>query len=92
MLERENGKTVVINPGLPSRLSASDVETLQTFQRYDTANESKLYRAVNQLARLQRMRLDDKTPRPPAVNGSIQHDVDGVASFGNSAKQTVTQK
>ena len=54
LLEREHGKTVVLDPGLPARLSASDVETLQTFQRYETANENKLYRALNQLERLQR--------------------------------------
>jgi hypothetical protein len=53
---------VVVNLGLPARLSASGVETLQTFQRYETAIENKLFRALKQLERLQRMRRGDKIP------------------------------
>ncbi|SRR6266849_2390385 len=64
MFERDYGKTVVLDPGLPARLSASDVETLQKFQRYETAIENKLYRALNQLERLQRMRRGDKLSAP----------------------------
>lgn len=71
LLERYNGKTVVLDPGLPARLSASDVEILQQFQRYETANENRLYRALNQLERLQRMRKGDKIPTPGALDVNV---------------------
>ena len=87
LLEREHGKTVVVDPGLPARLSASDVETLQTFQRYETANENKLYRALNQLERLQRARKGDKIPAPAALDANVHRDGNDVASFGNSTPE-----
>jgi hypothetical protein len=62
MVERSHGTTMVLDPGLPARLSASAVERLLTFQRYETAVENKLVRALNQLERLQRMRRGDTTP------------------------------
>jgi hypothetical protein len=83
MLERDYGKTEVIDPGLPARLSASDIETLQTFQRYDTANESKLYRALNQLERSQRMRGGGKIPAPASLDVNVHRDSDDVGSFGD---------
>jgi hypothetical protein len=51
--------TETVDPGLPARLPAAAVETLLTFQRYETAAENKLYRALHQLERLQRMRRGD---------------------------------
>jgi hypothetical protein len=84
MLERDYGKTVVLDPGLPARLSASDVETLvEKFQRYETAIENKLYRALNQLERLQRMRRGDKIPAPASLDVNVHHEHDDVGSFGN---------
>jgi hypothetical protein len=62
MVDRMNPTTVVLDPGLPARLSASAVETLLTFQRYETAAEHKLDRALRQLERLQRMRRSNTTP------------------------------
>jgi len=84
MVDRSRGTTVVLDPGLPERLSAPDVETLLTFQRYETAIENKLYRALNQLERLQRMRRVDKISAPAAVDVNVHHEYDRVASFGNS--------
>ena len=84
MIERDYGKTVVLDPGLPARLSASNLETLLTFQRYETAIENKLYRALNQLERLQRMRRGDKIPPPTSLDIAVHREGDDVASFGNS--------
>ena len=64
LIERYSGKTEVIDPGLPSRLSVSDVGDLQRLLRYETSIENKLYRAVNQLERLRRTRHGDKIPAP----------------------------
>jgi hypothetical protein len=83
MVERDYGKTVVLDPGLPARLSASNIETLQKFQRYETAIENKLYRALNQLERLQRMRRGDKIPAPATADVIVHHE-GALASFGNS--------
>jgi hypothetical protein len=87
MLERMNGKTVVLDPGLPARLSVSDVEELQKLQRYETAIENKLYRALHELERIQRMRRGDKIPAPASLDVNAHHDSDGVASFGNSGHE-----
>ncbi len=84
MFERDYGKTVIIDPGLPARLSASDVETLQKFQRYETAIENKLYRALNQLERSQRMRHGDKISAPAVVDVNVHQQGNALASFGNS--------
>jgi hypothetical protein len=62
MVDRMNPTTVVLDPGLPARLSASAVETLLTFQRYETSAENRLDRALRQLERLQRMRCSNTTP------------------------------
>lgn len=86
IVEQDYGKTVVVDPGLPCRLGASAIEILiNTCLRYETANENKLYRALNQLERLQRMRRGDKIPAPAAADVNIHHEGTGVASFGNSA-------
>jgi hypothetical protein len=87
MVDRMQPTTVTLDPGLPSRLSASKVETLLTFQRYETAIENKLYRALNQLERLQRMRRGDKIPAPAALDVNVHHDRDDVASFGKMTEK-----
>jgi hypothetical protein len=84
MVKQTHGTTVVLDPGLPASLSASDVETLLTFQRYETAIENKLYRALNQLERLQRVRRGDKIPAPASLDVNVHREGEGVASFGNS--------
>jgi hypothetical protein len=86
MVDRMNGTTVVLDPGLPARLSAFDVDPLLTFQRYETAIQNKLYRALNQLERLQRIRRGDKIPAPAAVDVNVHREGEGVAPFGNSQR------
>ena len=47
----------VIDEGLPAAVGAvSAINLVSGFQRYETALENKLYRAINQLERLQRTR------------------------------------
>lgn len=79
-----NGKTVVVDPGLPAPLPESAVEHLVgRFQRYETAIENKLYRAMNQLERLQRLRLGEKLPAPATLDMGVHLDQEPLASFGN---------
>jgi hypothetical protein len=56
----------------PATLSApSAVNLVSGFQRYETAIESKLYRAINQLERLQRARQGEFVPAPESLDVSI---------------------
>jgi hypothetical protein len=74
LMLRHGGTTEVIEAGLPARLGVADVEELQKFQRYETAIENKLYRALNQLERLQRMRRGDQLPAPASLDVSIHRE------------------
>ena len=62
----------VIDEGLPAAIGAvSAVNLFSGFQRYETAIENKLYRAINQLERLQRTRRGEFVPAPQTVDLSI---------------------
>jgi hypothetical protein len=64
--------TTIVEPGLPAAVGARGAITLVTgFQRYETAIESKLYRAINQLERLQRTRRGEFVPPPQTLDVSI---------------------
>ena len=70
-----NGKSVVIEPGLPARLSAGAVDALaNTFARYETAIENRLFRALNQLERMQRIRRGEAIPAPVSADVAIHGD------------------
>ena len=74
----------VIEPGLPALMSGTSVEALAvTFQRYESAMENKLYRAMNQLERLQRMRQGEHVSAPASVDVAVHAGGKTVASFGN---------
>lgn len=76
MLAEMEAKTVVLDPGLPARLSADAVDALaNTFARYETMTENRVYRALNQLERMQRLRRGEKLPLPASG--------EPLASFGN---------
>jgi hypothetical protein len=63
----------VAEPGPPAIVTALRAMNLVSgFQRYETAIENKLYRAINQLARLQRRRHGEFVPAPETVDVSIQ--------------------
>jgi hypothetical protein len=57
----------------------------ELYQRYETAIENKLYRALNQLERLQRIRRGDQIPAPGAVDVNVHQDGKDMGSFGNSS-------
>ena len=70
----------VVEPGLPAAVGALGAMTLASgFQRYETALENKLYRAINQLERLQRMRRGEFVPPPETMDVSIQARPEGEA-------------
>jgi hypothetical protein len=48
-------------------------EVLDKIQRYETKLERQLYRAMNQLERLQRMRRGEVVPPPPTMEVSERH-------------------
>jgi hypothetical protein len=65
------------DPGLPPAVSALGAINLATgFQRYETAIENKLYRAINQLERLQLRRQGEFVPAPEAVDVSLHLDAE----------------
>jgi hypothetical protein len=64
--------TAIVEPGLPAAVGARSAIILVTgFQRYETAIENKLYRAINQLERLQRSRGGEFVPPPETLDVSI---------------------
>lgn len=84
-LEAFAGKIVVIDPGIPAPLNTDVVDSLiGKFQRYETAIENKLYRALHELERLQRGRKGEKLPIPATVDVGLHSANEHLASFGNS--------
>jgi hypothetical protein len=70
----------IVDPGLPAPMPSGTVQTLfNLYQRYETANENQFYRALHELERVQRLRLDERVPPPttPEVTGG---DTDNPAS------------
>jgi hypothetical protein len=62
----------VIDPGLPAAVDAvSAINLVSGLQRYETAIENELYRAIGQLERLQRARLGEFVPVPQTVDVSV---------------------
>jgi hypothetical protein len=83
-LEEFAGKLVVIDPGIPALLKTDALDSLiGKFQRYETAIENKLYRALHELERLQRGRKGEKLPVPATVDVGLHGDKEHLASFGN---------
>jgi hypothetical protein len=83
-LQEFTGKLVVIDPGIPAPLKTDAIDSLiGKFQRYETAIENKLYRALHELERLQRGRKGEKLPAPATVDVGLHSDNEHLASFGN---------
>ena len=75
--------TTVIDEGLPARMPAEGMEQLmRTFHRYETALENKMYRALHQLERRQRMRRGECLPAPLNMHVDVHGDKP-IGSFGN---------
>jgi hypothetical protein len=64
-----------INRGLEITFSSIPLDTpaFSAVQRYETAIENKLYRAINQLERLQRIRKGEPVPAPQSVDVSLHN-------------------
>jgi len=70
----------VVDPGMPVAVSAlSAINLVSGFQRYETAIENKLYRAINQLERWQRARRGEFVPAPEILDVSINSRPDREA-------------
>src|SRR5438093_883536 len=70
----------------PAPVASEKFEPLvKTFQRYDTALENKLFRAMHEVERLRRMRLGEQLPAPVAVDVSVHTDPRGLDSFAECA-------
>ena len=83
-LETMLGRTAVIDPGLPARIPADALGVLaNTIARYETAIENRLFRALNQLERMQRLRQGEKIPLPVSLDFAVHVDGQPLASFGN---------
>lgn len=66
-----------IDWGWQPRLEVAEVGHLtDTFQRYETAVESKLFRTLHELERLQRMRRGELLPAPVAMEVSVHEEED----------------
>jgi hypothetical protein len=79
------GEPEIIEPGLPAAIGAlSAVNLVAGFQRYETGIENKLYRAINQLERLQRMRRGEYVPAPQALDVSLHSGPENMGSLGRS--------
>jgi len=80
----------LIDPGLPAAVNSEKFEPLvKIFQRYDTALENKLFRAMHEVERLQRMRLGEQLPAPVAVDVSVHTDPRGLDSFAECADKAL---
>ena len=64
--------------GLSTAIGAlSSINLVSGFQRYETAIENKLYRAIHELERRQRMRKGEYVPAPQSVDVSIHSEREG---------------
>ena len=87
MLEARNSERVVVDPGLPARLSTEAVDALVSkFGRYETQAENRLIRHLHELERLQRLRQGENIPAPASVDVAIHAEGQAVASFGNEQR------
>lgn len=70
----------VVESGRPATVTAlSAMNLVSGFQRYETAIENKLYRAISQLERLQRTRKGEFVPPPETIDVSIHSQSRGEA-------------
>jgi hypothetical protein len=59
--------------------SLGAINLISGFQRYETAIENKLYRALSQLERLQRMRKAEFVSAPESIDVAIHSRPEGEA-------------
>jgi len=72
-------KGALLDPGLPAALTFVSAQRLVSiYQRYETAIDLRLFRALHELERLQRMRKGERLAAPVAVD-VIVHADPGIA-------------
>ena len=77
-----------IDPGLPTRVNRENFEPLvNTFQRYDTALENKVFREMHELERLRRMTKGEQLTAPDVVDVTVHSDSAELDSFPESAEK-----
>ncbi len=82
----------LIDPGLPPPVNSENFAPLvNTFLRYDTALENKLFRAMHELERLRRMRDGEQLPAPATVDVNIHADPRGADSFAESSDKAALE-
>ena len=73
-------ESTIIDPGVPAAVGTLGAMSLASgFQRYESAIENKLYRAINQLERLQRTRKGEFVPPPQTIDVAIHSRAEGEA-------------
>jgi hypothetical protein len=78
--------TEVIDEGLPAHVSMDTIDQInRTIVRYESAAEHKLFRWLNQLERLQRLRRGENVPAPATIDVNVHQQGTALGSFGNSA-------
>ena len=82
----------LVDPGSPAPMQCGSVQPLVSlYQRYMTAIEQQLYRALHELERLQRMRRGEHLPAPAAVDVTVHAEPHGPDSFGESSNKPVLE-
>jgi hypothetical protein len=75
------GETVVINKGYKPTITDDDIQKLmEIYSRYETTIENRLFRAIHELERVQRLRKGERIPPP------IMADINRLGSFGENNK------
>lgn len=79
----KDGWTEVSDQGLPAQVSMDAVDQInRTIVRYESAAEHKLFRWLNQLERLQRLRRGENVPVPATIDVNVHQQGTALASFG----------
>jgi hypothetical protein len=72
----------LIDQGQPARIDSEGVEVLVRYHRYESANENKLYRAMNQLERIRRIQQGEHVPAPATVDLAVHSESLSIDSGG----------
>jgi hypothetical protein len=80
----------IVDPGSPAPMQCGSVQPLVSlYQRYMTAIEQQLYRALHELEPLQRMRRGEHLPAPAAVDVTVHAESHGPDAFVESSNKPV---
>jgi hypothetical protein len=82
--EQDGVAPITPGPELSTAISAlSAINLVSGFQRYETAIENKLYRAIHELERIQRMRKGEFVPAPQSLDVAIHSERERDAQGGD---------